>query len=64
MTLAEINYLEKQMFQVAPLPLTEEYFPHGFDIKVRSEERSTNWLRITPRQMKAIEDVLFGVNDE
>jgi len=35
MTLAEINYIEQQLFQVAPLPLTEENFPYGFDIRFR-----------------------------
>lgn len=59
MTLAEINYIEQQLFQVASLPLTEEHFPYGFDIQIRSEGRKTNYLRITPEQMKKIEDVLL-----
>jgi len=61
MTLAEINYIEQQLFQVAPLTLTEEHFPYGFDIQIKSEGRKTNFLRITPEQMKKIEDVLLGV---
>ena len=59
MTLAEINYIEQQLFQVASLPLTEENFPYGFDIQIKSEGRKTNYLRITPEQMKKIEDVLL-----
>jgi hypothetical protein len=61
MTLAEINYIEQQLFQVAPLTLTEEHFPYGFDIQIKSEGRKTNFLRITPDQMKKIESVLLGV---
>ena len=61
MTLAEINYIEQQLFQVASLPLTEENFPYGFDIQIRSEGKKTNYLRITPEQMKKIEDILLGV---
>ena len=60
MTLAKQNYMEQQLFQVAPLPLTEENFPYGFDIKICStsmgSDRATNYLRITPEQMKKIEN--------
>ena len=59
MTLAEINYIEQQLFQVASLPLTEDNFPYGFDIQIKSEGKKTNYLRITPEQMKKIEDVLL-----
>ena len=61
MTLAENQYIAQQMIQVAPLPLDEKNFPYGFDIQVRSPGRQTNWLHITPEQMKKIEDVLWGV---
>ena len=60
MTLAEINYIEQQMFQVAPLPLTDEHFPHGFDIQILTLGRKTNFLRISAEQMKKIERVLLG----
>jgi hypothetical protein len=60
MTLAEINYIEQQLFQVAPLTLTDEHFPYGFDIQIRSEGRKTNFLKITPEQMKKIETILLG----
>ena len=59
--LVERNYIEQQLFQVAPVPLTEEHFPYGFDIQIRSDGRKTNFLKITPEQMKKIEDVLLGV---
>ena len=50
-----------QLFKVAPLPLEEKNFPYGFDIQIRSEGRKTNWIRITPAQMKKIENVLRGI---
>jgi hypothetical protein len=62
--LATRNYLEQQLFQVAPLPITEDNFPYGFDIKICStsmgSDRATNYIRITPEQMKKIEDILLG----
>ncbi len=58
--LLERNYIEAQMFQVAPLPIDETNFPYGFDIQVRSPGRKTNWLRITPSQFKKIEDIIRG----
>lgn len=68
MTLAEINYMEQQLFQVAPLPLYEaEHYPYGFDMQIRCPggngrgASQTNWLKITPEQLKKIEQVLLGV---
>ena len=58
MNIAETNYIEQQLFQVAPLPLTEENFPYGFDIQIRSPGRKTNFLKITPAQFKQIEEIL------
>jgi hypothetical protein len=52
--------VDQQLFKVAPLPLTSEHFPYGFDMQIRAEGRKTNWLRITPEQLKKIEDVLRG----
>jgi len=60
MTLSEIRYVEDQLFQVAPVPLTEENYPFGFDIQIRTECNKTNFLRITPDQMKKIETILLG----
>ena len=60
MTLAEQNYMEQQLFQVAPLPLTEENFPYGFDMQICAKGKATNYLRITAEQMKKIEDVMLG----
>lgn len=59
-SITQRNYIEQQMFQVAPLPLTDEHFPYGFDIQIRSEGRKTNFIKITPEQFRKIEDVLRG----
>ena len=58
--LFEQNYIEQQLFQVAPLPLTEENFPHGFDIQIQTLGKKTNFLRINAEQMQKIEAVLRG----
>ena len=60
MTLAEQNYIEQQLFQVAPIPLTEENFPYGFDIQILTLGKKTNFLRINADQMKKIELILLG----
>ena len=60
MTLAEQNYIEQQLFQLAPVPLTEENFPYGFDLQIRTLGRKTNFLRINTEQMKKIETILRG----
>ena len=62
MTDAEIRYMEQQLFQVAPLPLYDggASYPDGFDIQILSTFGKTNWLKITPEQLKKIEEVLLG----
>lgn len=59
MDIAKSNYIEQQLFQLAPLPLTDEHFPHGFDIQILTLGRKTNFLRINADQMKRIEEVLL-----
>ena len=67
MELSEINYMEQQLFQVAPLPLYEpQHYPFGFDVQIKCPSAGgraasqTNWLKITPEQMQKIERVLLG----
>ena len=62
MELSEINYLEQQLFQVAPLPLYDAgaSYPDGFDIQIHSTFGKTNFLRITPEQLQKIERILLG----
>ena len=62
MDLARQNYIEQQLFQVAPLPLVEENYA-AIDIQIRTVvpgrgSKPTNYLRITVEQLRAIEDVL------
>ena len=63
MELSEYNYLEQQLFQVAPLPLYDAgaSYPDGFYIQIHSTFGKTNFLRITPEQLQKIERVLLGV---
>jgi hypothetical protein len=56
--LEDQNYIEKQLFKVASLPLTEENYPDGFDIMIREWDKSTKWLAITADQLRKIEAVL------
>ena len=58
---APSNYIEAQLFFVAPMPLEDKNYPYGFDLQIRQQGRTTNFLRITAEQMKKIENVLRGV---
>ena len=62
MTTAEQNYIEQELFKLAPLPLTEENFPYGFSLQISSGGvgKATRYLKITPQQMAAIETILRG----
>lgn len=60
MDIAKSNYIEQQLFQVAPIPLTEDNYPYGFDIQILGVGgRKTNYLNINAEQLKMIEEVLF-----
>lgn len=55
-----INYVNAQILRACPLPL------HTGDngqikIKIHSERGETNWLNITPEQLKKIELALLGL---
>jgi hypothetical protein len=63
------NYLEKEFFALAPLPLEEENFPSGFTMQIRNcsgsgDNNKTKWLNITAQQLKLIEQVLLGVPEQ
>jgi hypothetical protein len=59
------NYLEAELFQLAPLPLDEENYPDGFTMQIRSGAgTSTKWLTISAAQQKLIEQVLLKVPKE
>jgi hypothetical protein len=60
MTQSDINYINGQILKACPFPL------HSGDngqikIKIHSERGETNWLNLTPEQLKKIELVLLGV---
>ena len=55
------RYIEQQLFQLAPLPIDDKHFPHGFDIQIRCESGKTNWIKLTPAQYKEIEYQLRSV---
>lgn len=56
--------LDQQLFQLAPLPLTDKYFPYGFLIEItcaggngRSKKKSEP-IKITAAQYQQIENIL------
>lgn len=55
------DYIDAQLFTVAPLPLENDNYPYGFDIQIRSPGRKTNFLKINAEQMRKIENVLRGI---
>lgn len=55
------DYIDAQLFQVAPLPLYEGNYPYGFDLQISQQGRKTNHIRITTEQMRKIENVLRGI---
>ena len=61
--MAQNAYIDQQMFQVAPLPLTDSNFPFGFDIQIRGQYRKTNWLRINAEQFQKIENILRDIKE-
>jgi hypothetical protein len=64
LTIAERNYLEAELFAVANLPVDDKHFPYGFNMQIRSERGATKWLKISPRQMKAIELILLAGDEQ
>lgn len=52
-----MNYIDAQLFRAIPYPLTGDL--NGIiRLKIQTENGSTNWLNVTPQQMKQIESVL------
>jgi len=54
------EYLNAQFMRYAPLPV-EEY--DQIRIKIRSERGESNWLNITPDQVREIESILLAPVD-
>ncbi len=57
-----MNYIENQLFKALPYPLNDEN--SGDDkngqirLKIRTIRGESNWLNVSPDQMKAIEAIL------
>ena len=52
------NYLSNQFMKACPLPLLEG--GNGqIRIKIHSEKGESNWINVSARQMKRIEDTMF-----
>lgn len=54
------EYFANEFMNLAPVPLQEENYPYGFDMKIKSERGETRWLKLTAEQTKMIERVLLG----
>ena len=52
-----LNYIENQLFRVYPAPILNEL---EMDIKIKLYSRfgQSNWLNITPAQLREIEEIL------
>ena len=52
-----LNYIENQLFKVYPAPILNE---SEMDIKIKLYSRfgQSNWLNITPAQLREIEAIL------
>lgn len=57
-----MNYIETQLLRAIPFPLTQENAQDDKNgqiiIKIHTIRGETNWLNISPDQMKAIESIL------
>ena len=57
-----MNYIEAQLFRAIPFPLTKENAQDDKNgqvkIKIYTIRGESNWLNISPDQMKAIEGIL------
>jgi hypothetical protein len=53
-----LNYIENQLLKVAPFPIYEGSKNGQTLIKITSASGATNWLDITPAQLRQIEAIL------
>jgi hypothetical protein len=63
-----MNFLDSQLFKVAPFPITEEstasHLNGQFSIKIHSARGSTVWLDVNPSQLRKIELILSNIDQE
>lgn len=57
-----MNYIETQLFKALPYPLTDDNSNDDkngqISLKIRTIRGETNWLNVSPEQMRQIEAVL------
>ena len=57
-----MNYIEAQLFRAIPFPLNEEntqdHKNGQIRLKIHTIRGKSNWLNVSPDQMKAIESIL------
>ena len=57
-----MNYIENQLFRALPYPLTDDNSNDDKNgqirLKIRTIRGETNWLNVSPEQMRQIEAVL------
>lgn len=57
-----MNYIETQLFKALPYPLTDDNSNDDKNgqirLKIRTIRGETNWLNVSPEQMREIETIL------
>lgn len=53
-----LNYIQSQLFKVSPFPIKENGLNGEYSIKITSDKGATNWIGISPQQMRDIEKIL------
>jgi len=57
-----MGYIDSQLFRAIPLPLTEANTSEDKNgqirLQVRTKHGATNWLNVSPSQMREIETIL------
>lgn len=57
-----MNYIETQLFKALPYPLTDDNSNDDKNgqirLKIRTIRGETNWLNVSPEQMREIEAIL------
>lgn len=57
-----MNYIENQLFRALPYPLTDDNSNDDKNgqirLKIRTIRGETNWLNVSPEQMRQIEQIL------
>lgn len=52
------KFVQGEIYAIAPLPLQNSNYPHGFKIKLSSEHGATRHMNLSVEQLKQIEKIL------